>query len=304
MNDEDENDDASYSEDDPYEYSADVVDLYHTDIEEKKDAHIDDQNLNDPKIIEGMIIDKKAKMFISSLYDNFIVVDFEDENNDYLSNEQAAIETINILKDKEQIILFQPTFIYANKAIAKPDALIKDGNQYTLIEVKSSSRVKHIHLLDIIYQYNIVNKILQHELNSTISNCAMCLSKYCQCNKFDIKFILTEYADGFKVKTPKEDKKDMTYFPQGFTETYIKNKSDEKTLNDGKHLTYMELFNRYKDGTFINVTPARADKFEDFVNHTTDVYNTENFFEIINELYQYTPAATYDLLPSAHYSSW
>jgi hypothetical protein len=160
----------------------------YTSYEEAKSDHADLDPL-DPKIFEGNLIDKKSQSFIANQYKECPVFDL----SEIKENDKSAEKTIEILRHNDNVVLFQPAFIYKNKAIAKLDALVKSNNNYTLIEVKGTSRSKKMHLLDVYYQTQVANYVLKNEFNNLISDVKLCLVSYETLPKNEISFTFTDY---------------------------------------------------------------------------------------------------------------
>jgi hypothetical protein len=108
--------------------------------------------ITDPKIIEGNKIDLESQKYIKSQYPNCELIVLEHMNNDDLTN-----KTLEILKEKDNVILCQSAFIYKGIAIAKPDGLVKVNGKYILIETKGTTTSKFQHLIDITFQEKVVN---------------------------------------------------------------------------------------------------------------------------------------------------
>ena len=150
-----------------------------------------DEDKDEAIIKEGQIIDKLARQYIKSIYPKNLVVNFDDPKYKSLSNEQITKETLKLLKNKENVLIFQACFIAARKAIAKPDAILKRGNKLTLIEVKSTCKYKKNdnygwdekkftdkktkkHILDLVYQKQIIEKALEEFKLSFSISCQLC----------------------------------------------------------------------------------------------------------------------------------
>jgi hypothetical protein len=146
---------------------------------------------NDPKIYEGNLIDQESKKFIKAQFSMCRkIFDFDKMN---LSNDDAFNKTKELLSNDDNFILFQPTFIYKNKAIAKPDAFIKHNGKYILVETKGTTTVKCSHLIDLTYQHIVINECLK-QINTTISQYYLCLIDYRLGEKNELGFCLSEFA--------------------------------------------------------------------------------------------------------------
>lgn len=197
FDDEDDEEDFENDRYDSYEeyrinkLSLDFTDVNNLDIDRKKE--------DDPKIIEGIIIDKKAKEFIKLQYQVDEVIDYDEQIYKIYAfdNEKAAAKTQEDIKhlqeQKKSFIMFQPTFINNtfNNAwyVTKCDAIVylNDG-ECILIEVKGTTSSKLIHLLDFFFQKNV---LLNSNNNLIITNYQLCLVKYCRANKNEVPFILS-----------------------------------------------------------------------------------------------------------------
>ncbi|MBQ6970674.1 hypothetical protein IJQ19_03800 [bacterium] len=123
----------------------DTSDADNINFDYEKDLDLEqfnDEDKDEAIIKEGQIIDKLARQYIKSIYPKNLVVNFDDPKYKSLSNEQITKETLKLLKNKENVLIFQACFIATRKAIAKPDAILKQGNKLTLIEVKSTCKYK------------------------------------------------------------------------------------------------------------------------------------------------------------------
>lgn len=175
--------------------TIDTDDNNDTNIYEfEKDLDLEqfDEEFEDEAIVkEGQIIDKLAKQYIQSVYPNNNVIDFDDLKYKSWSNEKIAEETFKSLKDKDNILIFQSCFIASKKAIAKPDAILKQDNKLTLIEVKSTCKFKKDnkfnwkekefsdkktkkHIFDLIYQKKVIEKALEELKLSFSISCQLC----------------------------------------------------------------------------------------------------------------------------------
>lgn len=154
----------------------------------------DDTN---PLLVEGRIIDQKSKEYIKEYFcdpkQNLLGVDyFVFDFDDYRMNlEQASQQTIKLLSDHENIIIFQPSFIDHDLQIAtKCDALVKTGYQINIIETKATSSAKIHHFLDLFFQKKIVEKVmgtLEYEFNYFL-----CLIRYEKLDKKQVSFIISD----------------------------------------------------------------------------------------------------------------
>lgn len=146
-----------------------------------------DVDKNDPKIIEGLIIDEKARSFVLENYPGFAYVDLEHDFPN-LKNDELAIKTKALLEGHEKIIIFQAVFIAGN-LITKPDAIIKDGDEITLIETKGTTTAKLHHFLDVYFQSQVLFNT--DYLRDCYFVFKLCLVKYCPAKKNTVPLIIT-----------------------------------------------------------------------------------------------------------------
>ncbi len=143
---------------------------------------------DDPKIIEGRIIDEQSKKFIKEKFSSCEVFDF---TNSKLSIVEQFDKTIKLIKKGMNILLFQPVFISLNnKAITRPDAIVVLDGKILLIEVKGTTTSKLIHIFDLYYQLNIIEQVL-NKFNKSVFDLFLCIVKYCLGNIRTINFSLT-----------------------------------------------------------------------------------------------------------------
>ena len=75
---------------------------------------------------EGQIIDKLAKQHITNVYPNNLVIDFDDKKYQSWTTEHIDNETLKLLTSKDDVLIFQACFSALKKAIARPDAIVKN----------------------------------------------------------------------------------------------------------------------------------------------------------------------------------
>jgi hypothetical protein len=165
------------------------------------------------------------------------IYDFDEFN---LSNDEAFNKTINYLKNDDNFILFQPTFIYKNKALAKPDALIKNDGKYILVETKGTTTVKCSHLIDITYQHIVINECLL-QLNTEISQYYLCIIDYKIADKNELGFTLSEFASIVKNGYGSTKSK----FPK-FSNEWIADRRQNKRAKN-KNILYSLIINDYEN---------------------------------------------------------
>ena len=90
------------------------------------------------------------------------------------------------------LIIFQPVFIFNEQIIDIPDAIVKINNKLILIETKAAKIPKKRYIIDLIYQANVINKILKENEIEPIAKFFLCLIKDCPNKKMDVSFMLEE----------------------------------------------------------------------------------------------------------------
>ena len=191
-------------EDNDGEYDFDSYE-YYKEIKEE----LGDVDKDDPKIIEGIIIDEKSRTFICSKFKHIEKI-YDLENGDYKFKKQEEIAEITkkLILDNENIILFQPVFI-SNELITKPDAIVKQGHEILLIETKNTSTAKRHHFLDIFFQSKVLNGI--DYLEDFYFDYNLCLIKYCYANKKEVPFDLTPSFNIVRSPTTKSEDLNIKY---------------------------------------------------------------------------------------------
>jgi hypothetical protein len=250
-------------------------------IKEYQQEYGEDMNIKDPKIIEGNIVDKKSQEYISEVYGNCKVFDLSNIRN----NRENANKTLEILQNNDNVVLFQSTFLYKDIAIAKPDGFVKQNGRFYLIETKGTSSSKKIHLLDMIYQYHIVNYVLNEKFNVNIEKLQLCIVEYIKANKNQLPLTLTEYSQGVSINA------------RNLEEGVIEEKQNKKMLTDGKHFTFLEIIT--------NMIPDNINSLsrENLENYITPLISSSKFDEILNELNEYTINPNPQFQPCIQYNS-
>jgi hypothetical protein len=272
IEDEDDEEQETDSETDSYERFKEAKELL---MQEKRK----DLDQEDPKIFEGNIIDKKSKEFMISNYDDCEVYDF-DEHPEYLFDvDKAAKKTIELLTTKENIIMFQPTFIYKDKAMARPDGFVKHGNVFTLLETKGTTTVKAVHLVDMTYQAIVVNETIQKLFKKQIDIFKLCIVDYTKAKKGDVPLKFTEYAalqkGGFT--NGKLDTGVKKGNIQKYSDEFIDLKSQSKDASIGNA--------PFSDYIYDKINNSSKTKTADNLKEYQEMNNIDNFDEIIDELY-------------------
>lgn len=284
------------------------IDVY-SFVEELKDDHIDLDNSN-PKIFEGNIIDKKSKEYIKQYFADYFkknnihefnVVDFSTFK---LNNKQQFIKTMKYLESHKYAIMFQPTFIARNKAIAKPDALINVDGKLFLVETKGTTNPKLNHLIDIYYQKQIIEVALKDK-DYYFDDYYLCIVKYELLGLKQISFVLTRNCslkkNGFDTSIDKRNKKNE------------KKESEKLTLAQATHLKSLIRLgesDKSPDDTSIKSLldnhpslPSRSIKGYEEI-YTEFLESSDKFWNIIDELYNYQiDNSIPSLTPSRNYKT-
>ena len=260
----------------------------------------EDLDINDPKIHEGNIIDKESKKYIKAQFSACRkIYDFDELN---LSNDDAFEKTMNLLVNDDNFILFQPKFIYKSKAIAKPDAFIKQNNKYTLIETKGTSSVKASHLIDLTYQHIVINECLK-KINATISQYYLCLIDYRIGEKHELGFCLSEYASIVKGGYGSSNSNLIKFSPEWINERKIK-----KIAKD-KNMTYLNLITNYQTSLPSYYAKQDGSPKKDWLTFISDtryanIANENKFEQIIDELIKHQIINEPTLEPTPKFKTW
>lgn len=162
----------------------------------------DDLSDDDAKKIEGQYIDKKSQEYIANFFKekfeklkikfkDYIIVNIEDKFKN-CPLEKKSKKTINLLINHHNIIIFQAVFIFDDQLIDIPDAIVKINNELFLIETKAAKTTKKRYIIDLIYQANVINKILKINKIKSIDKFFLCLIKDCPNKKMNVSFMLEE----------------------------------------------------------------------------------------------------------------
>jgi hypothetical protein len=233
---------------------------------------IDDR---DPKVYEGKLIDKTSREYIKMKYIRLNVYDFDELYKDIHNLKYLANETKKYL-EKDNFILFQPVFIFKDKAITRPDVFIKEKGKYTLIEVKATSKPKSKHLVDMIYQHNIISHVLS-ERDDFIDDYLLCVIKYAKGEKGKVNFDLTEHIP--LVKAGKElGKKDSARFPEQL-----------KYSDEAIEARRLARLDNDSEVTIKNLMQGHVSALENrnkgvYETHVAKLLDTKYFEKIIDEL--------------------
>ncbi len=166
-----------------------------------------DLDKNNPKIIEGNILDKLSKQHIISLH-NHISKIFDFDEYKIFDMEDSAKKTKELLSENNEIIIFQPVFINGD-LITKCDALIKENNNIKIIETKGTTTVKIHHFLDLFFQSQV---LYNDDLSDYNFNFYLCIVDYVKANKTECPFFITPYINYTKTIS----------FPKTFDDTHKK----------------------------------------------------------------------------------
>lgn len=281
-------------------FNENEIDAY-SFVEELKDEHIDLDN-SDPKVFEGNIIDQKSKTYIKQYFSDYFkrnninefdVIDFSAFK---LNNNQQFTKTLQYLETHKYAIIFQPTFIAKNKAIAKPDALINVDGKLFLVETKGTTNPKLNHLIDIYYQKQIIEEALKDK-DYYLDNYYLCIVKYELLATKQISFVLTKNCSINKTGfLPNEDQK---------------KELENLTLTDTTHLKLLIRLgesNKSPEDTTIKSLLDHHPSFKGKKGYE-EIYiefleNSDKFWNIIDELYNYQiDNSTPSLIPSKIYKS-
>lgn len=271
----DDSDDQSESEDE-----FDVLDFYKEELENNK--NVDE---NDPRIIEGIIIDKKTKEFIKDKYKNYKCYDFDSEEYKYMNMEYLYKETIGIINSNENVIIFQPVFIN-DKLITKCDALVKTDTFIKIIETKATSSSKLHHYLDIFFQKKVIEaQSFSFKYNFQYE---LCLIKYEFLEKYNVSFETTPYFNITKT-APSLDRKKIELYDN--YHDVIKAKSFLKLgkwfvqphFDEIYPISFTNVLNNNYDEFYERESISKATKATSKINIFIDLHN--NFDNAINELW-------------------
>ncbi len=283
----DEEDDEIYI--DNVEYTK-TLDLTKQEIQQKG------LDQNDPKVREGLEIDRLSKEFILSKFPNYQVIDFDQFAT---NNELKAKQTLEVLKQNNNCILFQPVFIF-NGVINKPDAIIKKDHEIILIEVKGTTNPKLYHLFDLYFQTQIINAVLD-ELDLTISKHYLCLVKYELKNFKELSFVLVDKVSFAKAgfNLPKQEKGNISYFSKEYINEIAQikegaNYSEKRTITN-----ILDEINQ--DEPDLDQNKRDSEKIE----YLKSEFNNHAFWDRIDKLKNTTVQETnsVSLIPSLDFKS-
>jgi hypothetical protein len=206
-------------------------------------------------------------------YPDCEVYDFDEHNEYKFDTEASAKKTLDLLKTKDNIIMFQPTFIYKDKAIARPDGFVKHGNMLTLIETKGTTSVKVVHLVDMTYQAIVVNETIEKLFNKKIDQFLLCIVDYRLGDKNEIGFKFSPYAVLTKSASSSKNKtKDLIKF----SDEYIEARANCKDGSEKNILIADLIYNR----------ASLNDRQKESLEKYFLMNDKENFDSIVDELYE------------------
>ncbi len=257
-----------------------------------------DMDENDPKIIEGQILDELAKKHIIEEYELCEVIDFDCKEYKQKALDELCEITISILRDKNNVILFQPTFIAKNKAIAKPDAIVIFNSKTYLIETKGSAKVKASHIIDLIYQDKVVNDCLRQNDLCEIDDFYMCIVATERAKKGEVTFILTNNICFNKSGSQSGISQLKKMGIDKFDPEYLAYKQQiciaNSPFDENPTFTYNDF--RYKLNDLINqIIPEKLEKFY-------NVYDDRNFWDTIDIIIGHQPTSDLNFEPEEKFS--
>lgn len=279
---EDDEDENNEKEFDSYEY--------------KKEN--EDMDKDDPKIFEGNIIDRQSKEFIKLQFkDCKTIYDFDQL---HLSNDDAFAKTKELLVS-DNFILFQPTFIYKNKAVAKPDAFIKQNGKYILIETKGTTTTKLAHLIDLTFQHIVINDYLT-QINASIDKYYLCLIDYRFGNKNELGFCLSEFAS-----ITKSGWGSKPAFGDKYSADWIEQRKINKTAKcmDIPYLDVICKYSSYVPESYPCNKKGKPDaRWKKFTENYKQLRDEDKFDDIIDELSNHQIVSNPSLVPTSNYKCW
>lgn len=176
----------------------------------KSTQKIDENNI---LMVQGNILDKWSKEHIKNEYSEFncLIIDYDDNEYRNKSSDYLFELTKKDLFNNQNIILFQPTFIWKEKGlITKCDALVKINNDIFIIETKGTSSTKIIHVFDLFYQHKVVENSINeiNDNNTFIYNYRLCIIDYIKAPIFTAPFSITDSSGLGKspIACPQKDK--------------------------------------------------------------------------------------------------
>lgn len=240
---------------------------------------------DDPKFIEGKLIQDQAKQFLINYCNNNLkvknVIDF---NEAYKGNQLDLKARADYCKKimsttKEPTLFLNPLFI-SNNCVAIPNALVYNKNSYELIDVKGVVSSKRYHILDLYYQIAIIKK----NLDSSLKNAWIALIAYERKPKNTVSFSISNFMRDVKsssIDFVKKFSKDLPFFENydnledAYEAIISKNKNDNFIKENVKSVlaNYSNLARQFK--SFIKKNRLSNNK----ENHS---FNLKNFFKNVS----------------------
>jgi hypothetical protein len=251
----------------------------------------------DPKVYEGQLIDKKSREFIKLKYIRLESYDFDEIYSGIHALEHLAAETKKFLT-KDNFILFQPVFIYQNKAVTRPDVLIKEKGKYTVIEVKGTTKPKAKHLVDLIYQKHVINDTLQ-EFHSELNDYLLCVVNYTKGTNGKVNFVLNEHIPLVKDGKDLSSKIESQQYPGSlkYSDAAIEAKRKAR-LDLDSDITIKSLIEQ-------NVHDLDNKKKKTYDSSVVPLLDLNYFEKIIDELFAYQTKNEPSLIPDIkHFTTW
>lgn len=248
----------------------------------------DDLSDDDAKKIEGQYIDKKSQEYIANFFKakfeklkikfkDYIIVNIEDKFKN-CPLEKKSKKTINLLINHHNIIIFQPVFIFDDQLIDIPDAIVKINNELFLIETKAAKTPKKRYIIDLIYQANVINKILKINKIKSIDKFFLCLIKDCPNKKMNVSFMLEE------IFLQKLSTSEIHDYSLTISDSTKRSKRREQIFNNFKSVNndfwkQIKELKTIKKTTSIDFTPCK--QFKSF-------FEKNPFFDVLQKKYYRT----------------
>ena len=200
---------------------------------------------------QGLEVGSLAKNYFNY---NFFDVEKEVQKKYKREDKKYFPEQLEISQEKlcEKKTLFEPSFIFESLYV-KCDILKYENENYNLIEVKASTRVKEENICDVAFQYFVLSK-----KNIKINKC----------------FLM--YVNKKFIKTQKEINLEEFFIIEDITEKVLeKQKEVEKNIELFLKVINMDFF----DENFHNCTNLKRCVYKDLITPKIDA---ENFCNLVN----------------------
>lgn len=290
-------------------------------------THLNDPKyVNHPAYLQGRIFYNK---FVEFIKDNFLGLKFVDLTEfSNLTLDELLVKTISIFEFNNNVVVFHPLFLYNEQAYACPDALIKYDGDYYLVNASAMTETKKIHMLEYLYNYNIINTILEYYGLGRVEDNVLCLIKYSRDNKGLFEITSTNYSSVFTLlrndyQTVIFNEDENRKYEQDYINSLRENK---KLCKDNRHLTFGNIVRGLKDDTYLD-WKIKEDVKNNFINNVASIIDLAKFNNIINEAYSHlrknskiddhlslglsavgkpilTKDSSYKFLPTLNYASW